>query len=102
MKIPPNAKKSPWNESPCNDTSAPPWTHETPASAKLSHILFWGYGPNTIVPRGIAALGYTIQLPTEDRYLVTKKELEEKLASLLGGRVAEEFFFNDVSTGRAE
>jgi cell division protease FtsH len=53
----------------------------------------------SIVPRGIAALGYTIQLPTEDRYLVTKKELEEKLASLLGGRVAEEFFFNDVSTG---
>ena len=53
----------------------------------------------SIVPRGIAALGYTIQLPTEDRYLVTKKELEEKLATLLGGRVAEEVFFNDVSTG---
>jgi cell division protease FtsH len=53
----------------------------------------------SIVPRGIAALGYTIQLPSEDRYLFTKKELEEKLAALLGGRVAEEFFFNDVSTG---
>ena len=53
----------------------------------------------SIVPRGVAALGYTIQLPTEDRYLMTKKELEEKLASLLGGRVAEEIFFNDVSTG---
>ncbi|HTP59052.1 MAG TPA: ATP-dependent zinc metalloprotease FtsH, partial [Spirochaetia bacterium] len=53
----------------------------------------------SIVPRGIAALGYTIQLPTEDRYLVTKRELEEKLATLLGGRVAEEIFFNDVSTG---
>jgi cell division protease FtsH len=53
----------------------------------------------SIVPRGIAALGYTIQLPTEDRYLMTKRELEEKLASLLGGRVAEEVFFNDVSTG---
>jgi cell division protease FtsH len=53
----------------------------------------------SIVPRGIAALGYTIQLPTEDRYLFTKTELEQKLASLLGGRVAEEFFFNDVSTG---
>ncbi len=53
----------------------------------------------SIVPRGIAALGYTIQLPTEDRYLMTKRELEEKLASLLGGRVAEEIFFNDVSTG---
>jgi cell division protease FtsH len=53
----------------------------------------------SIVPRGVAALGYTIQLPTEDRYLFTKKKLEGKLASLLGGRVAEEFFFNDVSTG---
>jgi cell division protease FtsH len=53
----------------------------------------------SIVPRGVAALGYTIQLPAEDRYLVTKKDLEVKLASLLGGRVAEEFFFNDVSTG---
>lgn len=53
----------------------------------------------SIVPRGVAALGYTIQLPTEDRYLVTKRELEEKLASLLGGRVAEEYFFQDVSTG---
>ncbi len=53
----------------------------------------------SIVPRGIAALGYTIQLPTEDRYLVMKKELEERLASLLGGRVAEEMFFNDISTG---
>jgi cell division protease FtsH len=53
----------------------------------------------SIVPRGIAALGYTIQLPTEDRYLVTKSELEEKLAMLLGGRVAEEVFFKDVSSG---
>ncbi len=53
----------------------------------------------SIVPRGIAALGYTIQLPTEDRYLVTKRELEGKLSSLLGGRVAEELFFHDVSTG---
>jgi cell division protease FtsH len=53
----------------------------------------------SIVPRGVAALGYTIQLPTEDRYLVTKKELEEKLSTLLGGRVAEEVFFQDVSTG---
>jgi cell division protease FtsH len=53
----------------------------------------------SIVPRGVAALGYTIQLPTEDRYLVTKRELEEKLASLLGGRAAEEVFFNDISSG---
>jgi cell division protease FtsH len=53
----------------------------------------------SIVPRGIAALGYTIQLPTEDRYLMTQRELEQKLAMLLGGRAAEEVFFNDVSTG---
>lgn len=53
----------------------------------------------SIVPRGIAALGYTVQLPTEDRYLMTKNELEDRLAVLLAGRVAEETFFNDVSTG---
>ncbi len=53
----------------------------------------------SIVPRGIAALGYTVQLPTEDRYLMTKKELEDRLAVLLAGRVAEEVFFEDVSTG---
>ena len=53
----------------------------------------------SIVPRGIAALGYTLQLPTEDRFLMTKHELEDKLAVLLGGRVAEEIFFGDISTG---
>ena len=53
----------------------------------------------SIVPRGIAALGYTLQLPTEDRYLMTKQELEDRLAVLLGGRVAEEIFFGDISTG---
>jgi cell division protease FtsH len=51
------------------------------------------------VPRGIAALGYTIQLPTEDRYLMTKSELEDRLAVLLAGRVTEELVFGDVSTG---
>ncbi len=44
----------------------------------------------SIIPRGIAALGYTMQRPTEDRYLMTKKELVDRLAVLLGGRVAEE------------
>ena len=44
----------------------------------------------SIIPRGIAALGYTMQRPTEDRYLMTKKELMDRLAVLLGGRVAEE------------
>ena len=53
----------------------------------------------SIVPRGIAALGYTIQLPTEDRYLMTQKELEDRLAVLLAGRVTEETVFGDVSTG---
>jgi cell division protease FtsH len=53
----------------------------------------------SIIPRGIAALGYTQQLPTEDRYLMTKNELLDRLAILLGGRVAEETVFIDVSTG---
>ncbi len=53
----------------------------------------------SIVPRGIAALGYTLQLPTEDRYLMTRSELLDKLAVLFGGRVAEELVFDEVSTG---
>jgi cell division protease FtsH len=53
----------------------------------------------SIVPRGIAALGYTVQLPTEDRYLMTQSELEDRLAVLLAGRVTEEVVFGDVSTG---
>ena len=53
----------------------------------------------TIVPRGIAALGYTMQVPTEDRFLMTKAELLGKIASLLGGRAAEEMIFQDISTG---
>ena len=53
----------------------------------------------TIIPRGIAALGYTQQLPTEDRYLMTKEELQDRLCVLLGGRVAEEIIFGDISTG---
>ena len=53
----------------------------------------------SIIPRGIAALGYTIQLPTEDRFLMTKSELGNKIAVLLGGRVAEEIIYKEVSTG---
>jgi cell division protease FtsH len=53
----------------------------------------------SIIPRGIAALGYTQQLPTEDRYLMTRSELLGKIYVLLGGRVAEEMVFGDVSTG---
>ncbi len=53
----------------------------------------------SIVQRGIAALGYTLQLPTEDRYLMTRTELLDKLGVMLGGRVAEELVFGEVSTG---
>jgi cell division protease FtsH len=53
----------------------------------------------SIVPRGISALGYTLQLPTEDRYLMTRSELLDRLAVLLGGRVAEEIVFGEISTG---
>ena len=52
----------------------------------------------SIIPRGIAALGYTLQLPTEDRFLMTKSELENKVAVLLGGRIAEELIFGEAST----
>ena len=53
----------------------------------------------SIIPRGIAALGYTQQQPTEDRYLMTRSELIDRLAVLLGGRVAEELVFDEISTG---
>jgi cell division protease FtsH len=53
----------------------------------------------SIIPRGIAALGYTQQLPTEDRYLLKKSELLDRLDVFLGGRVAEEIVFGDISTG---
>ncbi len=53
----------------------------------------------SIIPRGIAALGYTQQLPTEDRYLMTRQELLGKIDVLLGGRMAEEIIFGDISTG---
>jgi len=53
----------------------------------------------SIIPRGIAALGYTQQQPTEDRYLLTRSELIDRMAVLLGGRVAEELVFNEISTG---
>ncbi len=53
----------------------------------------------SIIPRGVAALGYTLQLPTEDRFLMTKTELENRIAVLLGGRVAEELIFHESSTG---
>jgi len=56
----------------------------------------------SIIPRGIGALGYTIQRPTDDRFLMSRHELADKMAVLLGGRAAESIFFSDVSTGAAD
>jgi cell division protease FtsH len=53
----------------------------------------------TIIPRGVAALGATYQLPLEDRYLLTRGELEDRIAVLLGGRAAEEIVYSEISTG---
>jgi len=53
----------------------------------------------SIIPRGVAALGYTMQVPTEDRFLMSKSELLNKIAVALGGRAAEEIHFADISTG---
>ena len=56
----------------------------------------------SIIPRGISALGYTIQRPTEDRYLMTAEELEQKVCVLLGGRAAEKLMLGTLSTGAAD
>ena len=79
---------------------------ETVAYHEMGHALVALSLPGTdpvqkisIIPRGIAALGYTMQVPTEDRFLMKKTELLNKIASLLGGRAAEEIVFGDVSTG---
>ena len=56
----------------------------------------------SIIPRGIGALGYTIQRPTEDRFLMTEEELDNRMAVLLGGRAAECIFFHHLSTGAAD
>jgi cell division protease FtsH len=55
----------------------------------------------SIIPRGLAALGYTLQLPLEDRYLMSREELYDKLAGLMGGRAAEEIMVGSISTGAA-
>ncbi len=56
----------------------------------------------SIIPRGVGALGYTIQRPTEDRFLMTREELDDKMAVLLGGRAAEFIVFQHLSTGAAD
>jgi cell division protease FtsH len=64
-----------------------------PGSGKVEKI--------SIVPRGMAALGYTLQLPTEDRFLMSEEELRAQIATLLGGRSAEEIVFGSITTGAA-
>jgi cell division protease FtsH len=66
----------------------------TPGGGKVTKI--------SIVPRGIGALGYTLQLPEEDRFLMLDEEVFGQIATLLGGRVAEELVFGKVSTGAAD
>jgi cell division protease FtsH len=56
----------------------------------------------SIIPRGVGTLGYTIQRPTEDRYLMSREELENRMAVLLGGRAAETVVFDEISTGAAD
>jgi cell division protease FtsH len=83
-----------------------PMEKETVAYHEAGHALVAERRPHadrvakiSIIPRGVAALGYTQQQPTEDRYLLKKAELLDRLDVLLGGRVAEEVVFGDVSTG---
>jgi len=56
----------------------------------------------SIIPRGVGALGYTIQRPTEDRFLMKREELENKMAVMMGGRAAEQVVFDEVSTGATD
>ena len=65
--------------------------HMTPGADSVEKI--------SIVPRGLGALGYTMQLPTEDRFLMTEGELNTRIDVLLGGRAAEQLVFHEVSTG---
>jgi cell division protease FtsH len=67
--------------------------HLMPGGSKVAKI--------SIVPRGMSALGYTLQLPTEERFLNSKDDLEGQIATLLGGRSAEEIVFGEVTTGAA-
>ncbi|MBX6393306.1 MAG: cell division protein FtsH, partial [Burkholderiales bacterium] len=56
----------------------------------------------SIIPRSIGALGYTMQRPTDDRYLITRRELMDRMTVLLAGRAAEQLVFGEVSTGAAD
>jgi cell division protease FtsH len=79
---------------------------EIVAHHETGHALVAAFTPDSdpvqkisIVPRGYGALGYTMQLPTEDRFLMTRNELLGKIDVLLGGRAAEQLIFNEISTG---
>jgi cell division protease FtsH len=83
-----------------------PVEKETVAYHEAGHALVAESRPNadrvtkvSIIPRGVAALGYTLQTPTEDRYLMRRAELLDRIDVLRGGRVAEEIVFGDISTG---
>jgi cell division protease FtsH len=86
-----------------------PFERKVVAYHEMGHALIALSLPGTdpvhkisIIPRGISALGYTIQRPTEDRFLMTQEELENKMAVLLGGRAAERIAFGHFSTGAAD
>lgn len=86
-----------------------PKERETVAHHEMGHALVALALPETdpvhkisIIPRGIGALGYTLQRPTEDRFLMTRTDLEHKIAILLGGRAAEKLVFGELSTGAAD
>ena len=86
-----------------------PKERETVAYHELGHALVAMSLPDmdpvqkvSIIPRGISALGYTLQRPTEDRFLLSEEELRNRMAVLLGGRAAERMIFNSLSTGAAD
>jgi cell division protease FtsH len=86
-----------------------PHEREVVAHHEMGHALVALSLPGTdtvhkvsIIPRGIGSLGYTIQRPTEDRFLMTRRELENKMAVLLGGRAAEHIVFGELSTGASD
>jgi cell division protease FtsH len=86
-----------------------PREREVVAYHEMGHALVGLSLPGTdkvhkvsIIPRGIGSLGYTIQRPTEDRFLMTRKELDNKMAVLLGGRAAEHIVYGELSTGAAD
>ncbi|MGO9773063.1 MAG: ATP-dependent zinc metalloprotease FtsH [Roseiarcus sp.] len=86
-----------------------PFEHRVVAYHELGHAIVAMALPNqdpvhkvSIIPRGVGALGYTLQRPTEDRFLMTQEELENRMAVLLGGRAAEAIVFHHLSTGAAD